>query len=246
MGKSLISGAVGAALQMEGQRVGLLDADMQGPTAARLSGAEPASLQVTEDGTEPVKARTGVRVMSMELLLKEGAPLTWHGPEADSFVWRGAEEHRALREFLSDVAWGELDWLIVDLPPGTQRMLDLIELCARATVVGVTIPSEAARSSADRALRLVRDRKARLLGIVENMAGYVCDGCSKTRPLFAGSAGRRLADAHGVPLLGRVPFDPSAAELADAGDLEAMLTATTAGAAVLSVAKRLIQEVDSA
>lgn len=243
VGKSLISAALGAALQLDGQRVGLLDADLQGPTAARLSGVEPRPLVVTEDDAEPVRARTGVLVMSMELLLREGAPLTWHGPDADSFVWHAAEERRALREFLADVAWGELDWLIVDLPPGTQRMIDLLELCARTVVVAVTIPSDAARASAGRALHLAREREARLIGVVENMVGYACESCETVRPLFPGAAGRSLADAHGVPLLGRVPFDPAAARLADAGDLEALLRTTTAGRNVVSLAERLNQEV---
>lgn len=141
------------------------------------------------------------------------------------------------------MAWGNLDWLIVDLPPGTQRMIDLLELCGRTIVIGVTIPSDASRASADRALHLVGQKEARLLGIVENMVGYACESCESVQRLFPGTAGRSLAEAHGVPLLAQVPFDPAAARLADAGDLDALLTTTATGRNVVALAERLNQEV---
>lgn len=246
VGKSLVSASLSAALQADGHRVGLLDADLQGPSDARLSGVDRHPLIVTDEVIAPARSPAGVLIMSMELLLEEGAALRWRGPDADSFVWQAAEERRALREFLADVDWGGLDWLIVDLPPGTQRMVDLLELCARTSLLAVTIPSAGAHASAARALDLVREREARLLGIVENMTGYACDGCESVRPLFSGAAGRSLAEAHGVPLLARIPFDPAAARLADAGDLERLLRTTTAGGVVRSLAEKLSRAVDPA
>lgn len=246
VGKSMISAALATALQADGDRAGLLDADLHGPTAARMCGVKPMPLAVADGAVRPATGVDGVAVMSMDLLLAEGAPLAWRGPETDGFVWEASEERRALREFLSDVEWGPLGWLIIDLPPGTRRMLDLFELVPELTgVVAVTLPAGAARSSVDRALGLARQRGIPILGIVENMVGYRCPQCDDLRPLFPGDGGRELADSHGAPLLGRIPFDPDAAQLADGGSLAELLEATHCGQALRAVVESLKSEVES-
>ncbi|MFQ5530532.1 MAG: P-loop NTPase, partial [Gemmatimonadota bacterium] len=116
VGKSLTTAAIAAACAARGLAVGLLDADLVGPSAARMSGVGPAGLEVDESGVDPATSPAGVRVMSMDLLLEDDAPLAWREPASESFVWRGAQERSALREFLADVRWGELDLLLVDLP----------------------------------------------------------------------------------------------------------------------------------
>lgn len=211
VGKSFVTAALAEALASRGAGVvGVLDADLNGPTVARLLGAR-GPVTVHDDGAEPVTGRHGVKVFSADLLLDEDRPLSWREPESERFVWRGTLETGVLREFLSDVAWGALDLLLVDLPPGAGHVGDLAELVpGMRGAVAVTIPSEESRRSVARAMQAARDAGVRLLGVVENMSGYACTECATTRPLFDGDAGAQLAARFGVPLLGRVPFHPAA------------------------------------
>lgn len=191
-------------------RVAVLDADLHSPTAARMLDAK-GPLTVTDAGIEPAMCPYGVRVMSMDLLLPEGRPLAWNDGKAERFVWRGTLETGALREFLSDVVWGPLDFLLIDMPPGADRLSDLVELVPNlAGALVVTIPSDESRRSVERAMHAAKEAGVKLLGIVENMSGYVCRGCGELGPLFAGDAGAELASAFDVPLLGKIPFQASA------------------------------------
>lgn len=242
VGKSFAAAVLAAAAARRGVRTALLDADLDGPTARRLLGVARPSLTVGEGGVEPVISALGVALMSTDLLLPEGTPLEWEGPEADAFVWRGSQERAALREFLSDVAWGSRDLLLVDLPPGSDRLLDLAELApSLAGVVAVTIPSRASRASVERSMAHCVRRGIPLLGVVENMAGILCPACGAAGPLFEGEAGERLAETFGVPLLGRIPADPAAGRLAERGRLEAVLDETRAGRSLARVADRLLE-----
>jgi ATP-binding protein involved in chromosome partitioning len=242
VGKSLATAVLAAACARRGLTVGLLDADLVGPSAARMSGVDRSALVVSEDGVRPAMSGAGVRVMSMDLLLEDGAPLAWREPGSESFVWRGAQERGALREFLADVEWGELDLLLIDLPPGTQRLIDLHELLPKLDgLLVLTIPSGASEAAVTRSMRLARERGVPILGVVENMSGYACPGCAETRPLFPGDAGARLAEVHDTPLLGHVPFDPQAATLAESGALAALIAGTAAGGALDAVARAIIE-----
>ncbi len=207
VGKSYVTSWLARAAAPE-SKVGVLDADLRSPTVARLLGAS-GPLKVSESGVEPSIAEDGIAVVSMDLLLDEGHPLQWRSSTGDSFAWRGLLEAGALREFLSDVVWGALDLLLVDLPPGTDGVTDLYELVpSLAGVLAVTIPSDEARRSVARSLRAAQDSAMPVLGVVENMSGYHCPGCADVQPLFDGSAGQSLADEFGIPLLGRLPFRP--------------------------------------
>lgn len=244
VGKSLATAVLAVACARRGLDVGLLDADLVGPSAARMSGVDRSGLVVSEDGVRPAVSGAGVRVMSMDLLLEEGAPLAWREPGSESFVWRGAQERSALREFLADVEWGELDLLLIDLPPGTQRLIDLHELLPKLDgIVVLTIPSGASEAAVTRSMKLASDRDVPILGVVENMSGYACPGCAETRPLFPGDAGARLAERHQSSLLGRVPFDARAAELAESGGLTALIDDTAAGLVLDAVAGTIIESV---
>lgn len=240
VGKSFVAAALAAALARSGdRRVGLVDADLHGPTATRLLGASRGSLEVTDEGVRPVRA-SGVAVISTDLLLERESPLEWREPEQGSFAWRGAQERGMLMEFLGDVAWGARDWLIVDLPPGSGRLEQLLEFVPEpAGLVAVTLPSGASRSSVARSMELARRRDVPLAGVVENMSGYACPGCGDRGDLFPGAAGRELAERFGLPLLARIPFDPAAARLADRGAVAELLEETEAGAAVCEVAASL-------
>lgn len=240
VGKSLVAASLAAALSEAGAEVGLLDADLDSPTGARMLGARDAPAGIGRDGVHPPRAGAEVRLVSTDLVLEDESPLTFEGPREEDWVWRGAQERGVLREFLSDVAWGELDVLVVDLPPGTSRFDQLVGLVPRlAGALFVTVPSEASGSSVHRSMRRARDHGVDVLGVVENMAGYACPGCGERRELFPGDAGRRLAEAFGVPLLGRVPFDPRAASAADAGRVEELLRGTAAGAELRRLAAGL-------
>ena len=211
VGKSHLTATLAAGLvsRLE-QGVGVLDADLRSPTVARLL-AVSGPLRVTEDGIEPAIGTAGVRVVSTDLLLEEGQPLRWREPATERFVWRGVLETGTLREFLSDVVWGALDLLLVDLPPGADGGVDLKQMVPNLTgALIVTIPSEESRRSVARTMRSASEADIPLLGIVENMSSYRCDECGALRALFDGTAGNDLSEEFGVPLLARVPFTPGA------------------------------------
>jgi len=198
VGKSFVTAGLARALARAGRRVGALDADLNGPTLARLLEAR-GPLAVTSGAVEPVAGADGVRCVSMAHLLEDGKPLAFKGPENDAFIWRGALEAAALRELLGDVAWGALDVLLVDLPPGIGRFHELADLLpAPPDVLTVTIPTIESAEAVRRALTAARDRGARLVGVIENMSGGA----------FAGDAGDVLAREFAVPLLARIPFGP--------------------------------------
>ena len=214
VGKSYVTALLArGAANRKGRQIGVLDADLKSPTCARMLGAK-GPVRVGENGAEPVVGLDGVRLFSTDLLLEDGKPLTWKEPDAERFLWRGALETGALREFLSDVAWGDLDLLIIDLPPGADRLDDLAALVPGITgTVAVTIPSEESRRSVERSIRTALDAGIPVLGIVENMSGYACEHCSNVGRLFEGNAGDVLSGTFGIPLLGKLPFRQEGQEM---------------------------------
>jgi ATP-binding protein involved in chromosome partitioning len=226
VGKSYVTAslALGAARSLAGA-VGVVDADLKSPTIARLLDAR-GPVRVSEDGVHPPVSPHGVRVMSTSFLLDDGAPLAWREHPGERFVWRGVLETGVLREFLSDVVWGTLDLLLVDLPPGSDKLSDLAELVPQLTgAIAVTIPSDESHAAVRRSMQAARQQCVPLLGVVENMSGYECDGCAQMRPLFSGDAGAALAREFDVPLLARIPFrsGSSAAPLARDKDIERLV-----------------------
>lgn len=244
VGKSFVTAVLATACAGAGRRVGVLDADLHAPTAAHMLGVKSGRLRVNDDGVEPASGTGGVRVMSTDLLLPDGAPLAWHEPDHERFVWRGTLEAGMLREFLGDVAWGELDLLLVDLPPGTDRLAALAELVpALSGALVVTIPSDASLRAVRRALGSARKGGVRVLGIVENMAGYACGSCGALAPLFTGDAARVLAEAAGAPVLASIPFDPATQSAADGGRIA---EAGATGPAVRALATALLARLEAA
>jgi ATP-binding protein involved in chromosome partitioning len=210
VGKSYVTSALAIALARRGAAIGVLDADLQSPTVARMLDAR-GPLAVDGDAVIPSPAFEGIRVMSMDLLIEDGAPLRWSTTTGEEHTWRGAAETGALREFLADVAWGKLAALLVDMPPDTGRLADLAMLVPDLTgAIAVTIPSDESMRSVARAMHAATDARVPLLGVVENMSGYACEGCDVIRPLFRGDAGETLARDFAVPLLAKLPFDPNA------------------------------------
>jgi ATP-binding protein involved in chromosome partitioning len=200
VGKSYVTAHLARALARSGRAVGVLDADLNGPTIPRLLQVAHAPRTTHADGVEPATGADGVRCISMAMLIEDGAPLAFKGPAAESFVWRGAMEASALRELLADVAWGTLDTLLLDLPPGMQRYIELCDILgAPPAVLTVTIPTPESGDAVRRAMRAAVERGSNLLGIIENMTGQG----------FEGSAGDDLAREFSVPVLARIPWHPT-------------------------------------
>ena len=247
VGKSSITANLAGALSGRGLAVGVLDADLNGPSMGKMLGVRGQPLRVEPDGVRPALSVDGIRVVSMDLLLPgDDAPVVWSAPtQADAHTWRGTMEGTALREFLADTAWGVLDLLLIDLPPGAERLPTLLDFLPGLTgAVVVTIPSEVSHLVVRRALTLARERGARLLGLIENMAGYACPTCGAVGPLFEGPGGETTAAQHGLPFLGRVPFDPRLASAADRGRPFVLdHGATPAGRALAGIAGALAQSV---
>ncbi len=240
VGKSIVTANLAALLARRGHEVGALDADLNGPSLARMLGAGDARLGDREDGVVPPLA-SGVKVMSMELLQEEGeAPLEWKGPDQDRYLWQSTMETGALREFLSDVAWGELDFLLVDVPPGTDKILRLLELVPRLHLaLLVTTPSEMSRFVVSRSVRQVRDASPDALGLVANMTEFVCPDCGHATNLFPGRGEDALASGSELEVWARIPFDPRLGSETDRGRPLEGATGSPAVAALEGLADRI-------
>jgi ATP-binding protein involved in chromosome partitioning len=251
VGKSALTANLAAALGLQGRAVGVLDADIHGASAAAMLGARGQQVLVAETGARPAIGVAGVRVMSMDLFLEgDDTPVTWRhagGLAADTFVWRGTLEANALREFLADTAWGELDYLLIDMPPGADRFETLLRLVPNlGGALVVTIPSQVSHLVVRRAVAAARQMGGHLLGLVENMAGLAGAEGEISRELFSEaeghstSSGQAFAAEMKVPYLGRVPFDPRLARTTDAGRPFVLeYGETPVGQAILSVVKKL-------
>lgn len=208
VGKSYVTAALALALARRALTVGVVDADLHGPTVARLLDVRRgAPLVVRDDGVEPAAGRDGIRVVSTDLLLDEGRMLRWTAGAGESHAWRGAAETGVLREFLADVCWGALDALVVDMPPDVGRIGELASLVPRVdAAVAVTIPTDESARAVARALDAAAAADVPVVALVENMSGHACAACGALDRPFPGDAGARLAAAHGIALLARVPF----------------------------------------
>lgn len=221
VGKSAVTVNLAAALAAGGAAVGILDADLNGPSVARMTGVRDAPPRAGPSGVDPPVAAGGLQVMSIDLFLpSDDTPVLWEAPtQQDAYAWRGLMEAAALRELLADTAWGALDVLLVDLPPGAERLPNLIDVAGDISgVIVVTIPSELSQGIVAKAITAARLLSTvPLLGLVENMASYICPHCGEEERLFPAEAVAALAVRMGVPYLGAIPFDPPLAAAADAG-----------------------------
>lgn len=229
VGKSSLAANLAVALARSGQRVGLLDADVWGYSVPQMFGVSRRPVAV-KGVMLPVEAH-GVRLMSVGFLLDDGEPVMWRGPML----------HKALEQFLSDVHWGELDTLLIDLPPGTGDItMSLIELLPQAGLLVVTTPQQSARAVAARAGRMARELRVPLAGVIENMSALACERCGERTELFGSGGGQRLAAELGTELLGQVPLDVSLRRACDEGTpVLAVNPAAPSAMALAGIAARL-------
>lgn len=206
VGKSSLSANLAVALADQGLSVGLLDADVWGYSVPQLFGIRRAPVALS-GLMFPVEAH-GVRLMSTGFLVPEDEPIIWRGPML----------HKALEQFLADVHWGDLDVLLIDLPPGTGDItVSLLELLPSAALLAVTTPQKAARTVASRVGRMATEARMPIAGVVENMSSATCESCGHGTALFGEGGGRLLAEEMDVPLLGQIPLDMALREAGDAG-----------------------------
>lgn len=207
VGKSTVTVNLAIALTRTGARVGLLDADVYGPSVPLMMGCQEER-PLTRDGKIVPIRRYGVDMMSIGFLLEEGQAVLWRGPMVAGTV----------RQLLADVDWGELDYLLVDLPPGTgDAPMTLAQQAPLAGVIVVTTPHSVAANIAGKSAALFRRLEAPILGVVENMAEFVCPSCGEETRIFSGRTGAELAAGLDVPFLGSVPLDPCVSEASDRG-----------------------------
>lgn len=240
VGKSFVAAQLTAALAGRGLRVGALDADVNGPSLAAMLGATRAPLRVDEHGVHPAPGRAGCVVMSSDLLLAApDAPVRWREPVMGAFIWQSTLETGVLREFLSDVVWGTLDTLVIDLPPGTDKIARVLALVPDvAAMLIVSTPSRAAGAAVARSLTQVRDAGIHHVGVVANMERYACPACGTQSPLFRSGPG----DPTAGDVWATIPFDPHAADATDRG--QPLPPASPAASALETLAGRVLQAID--
>jgi len=245
VGKSTVAVNLAAALSRAGQRVGILDADLNGPSVAKMLGLRGQPVRLAPDGARggemlrPAPGPCGLRVQSMDFFLQGNQPLDWDGEAGEGAALRSAMEQAALADLLGFTDWGELDVLVVDLPPGADRLPALARwLPPTSAALAVTIPTQVAMLAVERGLRRAHALRFPVIGIVENFASAVCPRCGEEAPLYREAAAEALADATAVPVVARIPFDPRLALAADAGRvfLEGEGVASPAGRALVALA----------
>lgn len=210
VGKSTVSANLGLALAQKGMQVGLLDVDIHGPNLAMMLGAEGKRLAaVGEDAIIPYSVTGNLKLVSMSFLLES--------PDR-AVIWRGPLKMRVIQQFLGDVQWGDLDWLIIDSPPGTgDEPLSVAQLVPATGAVIVTTPQEVSVLDSRKAVSFARTLNLKIIGIIENMSGLTCPHCGGKIDLFSEGGGEKAARELGVPFLGRVPIDPRIVKSGDDG-----------------------------
>ncbi|MFA4986474.1 MAG: Mrp/NBP35 family ATP-binding protein [Candidatus Brocadiia bacterium] len=231
VGKSTVAVNIAAALAKMGRKVGLLDVDIHGPTVPRMFGIADSPVVPSGDSISPVETESGVKVMSIAFFLKS----------LDAVIWRGPLKMGIIRQFLADVEWGELDYLIVDCPPGTgDEPLSVVQLLAvPANAIIVTTPQDVAVDAVRRSVTFCKQVGLSLAGIVENMSGFVCPHCWRKYEIFGKQGGEKLAGESGTELLGSIPISPDVHASGDCGKPPALDEASPIGKIYREIAKNL-------
>jgi len=210
VGKSTITANLALALVRKGHKVGVLDADIHGPSIPKIFGVRKGKLIAGPPGIFPAEGPLGTKVASMDFLLPD---------DETPVIWRGPLKMTAIRQLLADVVWGDLDFLLVDLPPGTgDEPLSVMQLIPDIDgVIMITVPSEVSQIVVKRAVGFTRELHVPIVGIIENMSGFICPKCGAEVNIFGAGGGQKMAEQLGVPFLGRIPIDQRICEDSDSG-----------------------------
>ncbi|MCB2145363.1 MAG: Mrp/NBP35 family ATP-binding protein [Deltaproteobacteria bacterium] len=209
VGKSSVSVNLAIALAEKGFKVGLMDVDVHGPDIPRMLGLKGMLTANANKRLDPMRYSDNLTAVSIESLMSN---------KDDAVIWRGPVKHGAIRQFIGEVEWGDLDYLIIDAPPGTgDEPLTVAQLIPDARAVIVTTPQEIALADVRKSINFCKTVKLEILGLVENMSGYTCPHCGKSVDIFGSGGGERTAALAGLKLLGRIPFDPNMVKCGDAG-----------------------------
>ncbi len=209
VGKTTVTVNLAKALANKGYKVGILDADVTAPNVAKMLGIETPDLHATPAGLFPPE-KDGIKVISMAFL----------APEDQAIIWRGPVIMGVIEQFLTDIVWGELDYLLIDLPPGTgDEALSIMQLLPEMDgIITVTTPQEVAVLDTRRSVDMAKIMRVPVIGLIENMSGFICPHCGEVTNIFKQGGGEKAAEELKVPLLGKIPIDPAVAEAGDSGE----------------------------
>jgi ATP-binding protein involved in chromosome partitioning len=215
VGKSTVASYVALLLSAEGNKVGLLDVDLHGPTVPHLMNVQ-GGLDMPEEGVvRPYRFSDKLSIVSLEMLL---------GDKDTAVIWRGPLKISAIRQFISDIDWGDLDYLIVDSPPGTgDEPLTVAQTIPDAEALIVTTPQEVSLADVRKSINFCRQVNMKIIGVVENMNGFVCPHCGEKVSIFGSGGGKRMAAQMNVPLIGEIPLDTQMVEMGDKGRLDSLM-----------------------
>ena len=210
VGKSTVAVNLAVSLALSGKSVGLLDIDIHGPSIPKILNLEERAVQATGETILPIEMTENLKVMSIGFLLRGSN---------DAVIWRGPMKYQMIKQFLKDVDWGSLDFLVVDSPPGTgDEPLSIVQLLENADgAIIVTTPQEVALSDVRRCITFCHNLKLPVLGVVENMSGFVCPKCGEMTDIFKSGGGEKMAKQMNVPFLGRIPIAPQIVQSCDSG-----------------------------
>ncbi len=209
VGKSTVTVNLATSFALQGKRVGILDADIHGPSVPRLLGLEGKQVKASPVGAFPIEGPLGMKIMSIDFFLNESSPT----------IWRGPLKMKAIKQFLTEVVWGELDYLFIDLPPGTgDEPLSIAQLLPEMDgVVIVTMPTQLSSSIVKKAVTFAEHLNMQTIGVIENMSGFICPHCGKKTEIFGSGGGEKMAKEVNVPFLGSIPIDPKVGVDTDKG-----------------------------
>jgi ATP-binding protein involved in chromosome partitioning len=209
VGKSTVAANLAVAISRKPKKVGLLDVDIHGPNLAKMLGVDDRTLEISPDIIKPVQVNENLKLVSMSFLLQS--------PDLP-VIWRGPMKMKVIQQFLGDVDWGDLDWLIIDSPPGTgDEPLSVAQLIPATGAIIVTTPQDVSVLDSRKAVVFALKLNLKILGIIENMSGMVCPHCGKRIDLFKVGGGEKAARELNVPFLGRIPIDPQIVVWGDEG-----------------------------
>lgn len=209
VGKSTVAANLALALSQKGKQVGLMDVDIHGPNLAKMLGVEKKRMENFQNQLLPVKVADNLKLVSMALLLES---------PGSAVIWRGPMKMKIIQQFLGDVEWGKLDWLICDSPPGTgDEPLSVAQLIPATSALIVTTPQDVSLLDSRKAVSFAQKLNLNILGIIENMSGFLCPHCGKRIDLFKKGGGEKIAQELKIPFLGRIPIDPQIVESGDNG-----------------------------